>query len=85
MEIRAMTTTEESFQQPKLTEQKQRLLVNLNREITAHQYDNASQILVEMQSLEKENSSEPASSQPGSANLLKLSASSIGDYETCPY
>jgi len=80
-----MTITEEALQQPKLTEQKQRLLVDLSREIAAHQYDNASQILVEMQSLEEENSSATASSQPGSANLLKLSASSIGDYETCPY
>ena len=59
--------------------------MDLSREIAAHQYDNASQILVEMQSLEEENSSATASSQPGSANLLKLSASSIGDYETCPY
>ena len=85
MEIRAMTITEEALQQPKLTEQKQRLLVDLSREIAAHQYDNASQILVEMKSLEEENSSATVSSQPESSNLLKLSASSIGDYETCPY
>ena len=85
MEVRAMTITEEALQQPKLTEQKQRLLVDLSREIAAHQYDNASQILVEMKSLEQENSSETASIQPGSENLLRLSASSIGDYETCPY
>jgi DNA helicase-2/ATP-dependent DNA helicase PcrA len=44
MEIRAMTITEEALQQPKLTEQKQRLLVDLSREIAAHQYDNASHI-----------------------------------------
>ena len=85
MEIRAMTITEEALQQPKLTEQKQRLLVDLSREIAAHQYDNASHILAEMQSLEQENLSETASSQSGSENLLRLSASSIGDYETCPY
>ena len=85
MEIRAMTINEETLQQPNLTEQKQRLLVDLNREIAAHQYDNASQILLEMQSLEEENLSKTGSSQSGSANLLKLSASSIGDYETCPY
>ena len=85
MEIRAMTITEEALQQPKLTEQKQRLLVDLSREIAAHQYDNATQILVEMQHLEEENSPETASSQPVSINLLKLSASSISDYETCPY
>jgi len=85
MEIRAMTITEEALQQPKLTEKKQRLFVDLSREIAAHHYDNASQILVEMQSLEEENSSATTSNQPGSENLLKLSASSISDYETCPY
>ena len=85
MEIRAMSINEKTLQHPKLTEQKQRLLVDLSREIAARQYDNASQILVEMQNLEEENFSETGSNQLGSENLLRLSASSIGDYETCPY
>ena len=85
MEIRTMTKTEVALQQPKLTEQKQRLLVDLSREIAAHQYENASQILIEMKNLGEENSEEAKSKEPESSNLLKLSASSINDYETCPY
>lgn len=75
---------------------KQKLLVELNRELAAHQYANAEQIVTAMRHLDEtgtlpdnhpygdlEPHTEPTGeSQPD--RLLRLSASSIEEYDSCP-
>ena len=84
MEVSTMKTSNESIEHPELNPDKQKLLVELSHEVAANHYDNASEILSKMKNLNdspiKENTN-----QIDSKYLLKLSASSINDYQSCPY
>jgi RecB family exonuclease len=66
-----------------LSEQRQKLLADLNREIAANQMENARKILNEM-----EQGTEPeadASGEPSELfSLLHLSSTKIGTYDSCP-
>ena len=84
METLIMKTDDKAFIPPELNKQKQRLLVDLSHEIAASHYDNASEILSKMKNLD-ENPIIEDSNKLDSKYLLKLSASSINDYESCPY
>ena len=79
-----MKKNDEAVMQPELNIEKQRLLVDLSHEIAANHYDNASEILSKMKNLNESPSIEE-SNKLDSRYLLKLSASSINDYESCPY
>ena len=84
METSIMKISDEAVKQPELDSEKQKLLVDLSHEIAANHYDNASEILSQMKNL----SEHPTKEEPNkidSKYLLKLSASSINDYESCPY
>ena len=84
MESSIMKKNDEAVMQPELNIEKQRLLVDLSHEIAANHYDNASEILSKMKNLNESPSIEE-SNKLDSRYLLKLSASSINDYESCPY
>ena len=84
MESSIMKMNNEAVTQPELNSEKQRLLVDLSHEIAANHYDNASEILSKMKNLNESPTIED-SNKLDSRYLLKLSASSINDYETCPY
>ena len=84
METSIMKINDEAVIQPELNVEKQQLLVDLSREIAANHFDNASEILSKMKNL-NESPTKEDSNQLDSRYLLKLSASSINDYESCPY
>ena len=84
MESSIMKTNDEAVIQPELNLEKQRLLVDLSHEIAANHYDNASEILSKMKNLNESPTIEDQN-KLDSRYLLKLSASSINDYESCPY
>ena len=67
-----------------MNSEKQQLLVDLSHEIAANHYDNASEILSKMKNL-NENPTKEDPDKLDPRYLLKLSASSINDYESCPY
>ena len=81
MEIETMNTHEEKT--VSLSERRQKLLADLNREIAANQMENARNILNEM-----EHTSDPeagASGQPSeSHSLIHLSSTKIDTYNSCP-
>jgi len=81
MEIETMQEYEEKT--VSLSEQRQKLLADLNREIAANQMENARKILNEM-----EQGTEPeadASGEPSELfSLLHLSSTKIGTYDSCP-
>tara|TARA_B100000470_G_C19792602_1_gene392835 strand:- start:1711 stop:2997 length:1287 start_codon:yes stop_codon:yes gene_type:complete len=84
MENSIMKISDEAVIQPELNSEKQQLLVDLSHEIAANHYDNASEVLSKMKKL-NENPTKEDSNKLDPRYLLKLSASSINDYESCPY
>ena len=80
---------------PKL-ELKQKLLIELNRELSARQFDSAKEIIDTLQMVDKEIKlpmdhpyihlmDSPVSEEQQQKSPLSLSASSIEEYDTCPY
>ncbi len=81
MEIKTMNTPE--METVSLSERRQRLLADLNREIAANQLDNARQILAEM---EQSNGQDPDNIEPSTpdSSTLHLSSTKIDTYNSCP-
>jgi len=81
MEIMTMNTTEENT--ISLSERRQQLLAELNREIAANQMDNARSIMDEMTQDhgQTENETTPI---PASISTLHLSSTKIDTYNSCP-
>ena len=72
----------------RLSKTQQRLMAELNREITASQYGNARDILAKMVTAESAGTpivDERDDTSEASRDLLTLSATSIKDYQDCPY
>ena len=87
MEKRIMTT-DNNEKDESISETQQRLMAELNREITASQYGNARDILARMETAESADTPTVGESDDTfdtSRDLLTLSATSIKDYQDCPY
>ncbi len=97
MEINVMTDTHSGNKSGTNSELKQKLLVELNREIAAHQHENVMQIAAGLKSLDEEGSlpadhpyhhliEKPTEivSPVSPDRLLTLSATSISEYNSCP-
>ncbi len=96
MEVIPMTKITESSNEINISEAKQKLLVELSREIAAHQYENVSSIVEGLKQLDETGNlaqNHPYSFVTGPNNeereksperMLNLSASAIEEYDKCP-
>ena len=82
MEIETMNTHEEKT--VSLSEKRQRLLADLNREIAANQMENARQILDEMEQSSSGPEPNGVGAQPRDHAILHLSSTKIDTYNSCP-
>ena len=82
MEIKTMNEHQDNSLS--LSERKQRLLADLNREIAAKQIDNARNILDELEKADRGETADGSTPEPASREMLYLSATKIETYDTCP-
>jgi len=82
MEIKTMNEHQDNSLS--LSERKQRLLADLNREIAAKQIDNARNILDELEKADRGETADGSTPKSTSREMLHLSATKIETYDTCP-
>ena len=82
MEIKTMNEHQDNSLS--LSERKQGLLADLNREIAAKQIDNARNILDELEKADRGETADGSTPEPASREMLYLSATKIETYDTCP-